>query len=176
MQARWAPIQRRDRDGVQAPMQDIRKALYVGSRSDGTLIERPMSPHLQVYRYRLSMVLSISNRITGVIATGGAALGVFWLGAAAKGPKAFNTARKVTGNPLGQLVLLGWLGSVVYHTVGGLRHLIWDAGYRYDKEELNKDGPVAVKVTAGVSAVLGIALLCVAGRRRHARAKAGKVS
>ena len=73
-------------------------------------------------------------------------------------------------------MLLGWLGSVVYHTVGGIRHLIWDAGHRYDKEELNKDGPVAVKVTAGVSAVLGIALLCVAGRRRHARAKAAKVS
>lgn len=157
-------------------MQDIRKALYVGSRSDGTLIQRPMSPHLQVYRYRLSMVLSISNRITGVIATAGAALGVFWLGAAAKGPKAFATASKVTGNPLGQLVLVGWLASVVYHTVGGIRHLIWDAGYRYDKEELNKDGPVAVGVTAGVSTVLAAALLTVAGRRRSKRAKAGKVS
>ncbi|MGG6429905.1 succinate dehydrogenase, cytochrome b556 subunit [Acetobacter ghanensis] len=157
-------------------MQDIRKALYVGSRSDGTLIQRPMSPHLQVYRYRLSMVLSISNRITGVIATAGAALGVFWLGAAAKGPKAFATARKVTGNPLGQLVLVGWLASVVYHTVGGIRHLIWDAGYRYDKEELNKDGPVAVGVTAGVSTVLAAALLAVAGCRRSKHTKAGKVS
>ncbi|GAA3670927.1 MULTISPECIES: succinate dehydrogenase, cytochrome b556 subunit [Acetobacter] len=157
-------------------MQDIRKALYVGSRSDGTLIQRPMSPHLQVYRYRLSMVLSISNRITGVIATAGAALGVCWLGAAAKGPKAYATARKVTGNPLGQLVLVGWLASVVYHTVGGIRHLIWDAGYRYDKEELNKDGPVAVGVTAGVSTVLAVALLAVAGCRRSKRAKAGKVS
>ncbi|MBO1324524.1 succinate dehydrogenase, cytochrome b556 subunit [Acetobacter sp. TBRC 12305] len=155
-------------------MQDIRKALYVGSRSDGTLIERPMSPHLQVYRYRLSMVLSISNRITGVIATAGAALGVFWLGAAAKGPKAFATARKVTGNPLGQLVLVGWLASVIYHTVGGVRHLIWDCGHRYDKEELNKDGPVAVGVAVGASTVLASALLCVAACRRSRRAKAGK--
>ena len=68
-------------------MQDVRKALYVGSRSDGTLVQRPMSPHLQIYRRRLSMILSISNRITGVIATGGAALGIFWLNAAAKGEK-----------------------------------------------------------------------------------------
>ena len=157
-------------------MQDIRKALYVGSRSDGKLIQRPMSPHLQVYRYRLSMVLSIMNRITGVIATAGATLGVFWLGAAAKGPKAFATARKVTGNPLGQLVLLGWLASVVYHTVGGIRHLIWDSGYRYDKKEVNKDGPVAVGVTAGVSTVLAAGLLAVSICRKRSRAKAGKVS
>lgn len=68
-------------------MQDIRKALYVGSRSDGTLIQRPMSPHLQVYRYRLSMVLSISNRITGVVATAGAALGVFGLALRPRGQK-----------------------------------------------------------------------------------------
>ncbi|AQT04960.1 MULTISPECIES: succinate dehydrogenase, cytochrome b556 subunit [Acetobacter] len=157
-------------------MQDIRKALYVGTRSDGRLIQRPMSPHLQIYRYRLSMVLSITNRLTGVAATGGAALGVFWLAAAAKGPKAFATARKVTGNPVGQLVLVGWLASVVYHTVGGIRHLIWDSGKRYDKEELNKDGPVAVGVTAGVSTVLAAGLLGVAARRARALAKAGKAS
>ncbi|MFE8872604.1 succinate dehydrogenase, cytochrome b556 subunit [Acetobacter persici] len=157
-------------------MQDIRKALYVGTRSDGRLIQRPMSPHLQIYRYRLSMVLSITNRLTGVAATGGAALGVFWLAAVAKGPKAFATARKVTGNPVGQLVLVGWLASVVYHTVGGIRHLIWDSGKRYDKEELNKDGPVAVGVTAGVSTVLAAGLLGVAARRARALAKAGKAS
>ncbi|GAN67645.1 succinate dehydrogenase, cytochrome b556 subunit [Acetobacter orleanensis] len=157
-------------------MQDIRKALYVGTRSDGRLIERPMSPHLQIYRYRLSMVLSISNRLTGVAATGGAALGVFWLAAAAKGPKAFATARKVTGNPVGQLLLVGWLASVVYHTVGGIRHLIWDSGKRYDKEQLNKDGPVAVGVTAGVSTVLAAGLLGVAAKRARALAKAGKAS
>jgi succinate dehydrogenase / fumarate reductase cytochrome b subunit len=133
-----------------------------------------MSPHLQIYRYRLSMVLSISNRITGVVATGGAALGVLWLSAAAKGPKSFETARKVTGNPLGQLVLIGWLASVVYHTVGGIRHLIWDSGHRYDKTEINKDGPVAVGVTAGVSTALAAGLLCVAGARARARAKARK--
>ncbi|OUI82490.1 succinate dehydrogenase, cytochrome b556 subunit [Acetobacter orientalis] len=157
-------------------MQDIRKALYVGSRSDGKLIQRPMSPHLQIYRSRLSMVLSISNRITGVVATGGAALGVFWLGAAAKGPKSFEVARKVTGNPVGQLMLVGWLASIVYHTVGGIRHLIWDSGYRYDKAEINKDGPVAVGVTAGVSTALAAGLLAVACGRKRARAKVGKAS
>ncbi|MBO6037656.1 MAG: succinate dehydrogenase, cytochrome b556 subunit [Acetobacter sp.] len=146
-------------------MQDVRRARYVGSRSDGTLVQRPMSPHLQIYRRRLSMVLSISNRITGVIATGGAALGVFWLNAAAKGEKSYTTASKVARNPLTRLMLFGWIVSVVYHTVGGIRHLIWDSGHRFDKKEVNEDGPVAVRVTVGVSVVL-TALLCLVGRRR----------
>lgn len=156
-------------------MQDIRKALFVGSRSDGKLIQRPMSPHLQVYRFRLSMFLSILNRITGVIATGGATLGVLWLSAAAKGPKSFDTARKVTGNPLGKLVLAGWLTSVVYHTVGGIRHLMWDSGYRFEKEQINKDGPVAVGVSAGVS-VLPVAALLITCGRSGGRSKVGKAS
>lgn len=152
-------------------MQDVREALYVGSRSDGTLIRRPMSPHLQVYKMRLSMFLSISNRITGVVATAGSALGVFWLAALAKGPKSFASARKVTGNPLGQLVLFGWIFSLVWHTVGGLRHFIWDAGHRYDKKELNEDGPVALGVIAGVGVTLATSLLGISCCRARRRAK-----
>lgn len=157
-------------------MQDVREALYVGNRSDGTLIRRPMSPHLQVYKMRLSMFLSISNRITGVAATAGSVLGVAWLAALAKGPKSFATARKITGNPLGQIVLAGWILSLVWHTVGGLRHFIWDAGKRYDKEELNKDGPVAVGVIAGVGLTLATALLGTACCRAHRIAKIKKAS
>ncbi|GBQ93932.1 succinate dehydrogenase cytochrome b subunit [Acetobacter nitrogenifigens DSM 23921 = NBRC 105050] len=131
-----------------------------------------MSPHLQVYKMRLSMFLSISNRITGVAATAGSALGVAWLASLASGPKSFATARKVTGNPLGQVVLAGWILSLVWHTVGGLRHFIWDAGHRYDKQELNEDGPVAVGVIAGFGLTLAAALLCVSGVRASRRAKA----
>ncbi|GBR11712.1 succinate dehydrogenase cytochrome b subunit [Acetobacter oeni LMG 21952] len=122
------------------------------------------------------MFLSISNRITGVAATAGSALGVVWLTALAKGPKSFAAARKVTGNPLGQVILAGWIISLVWHTVGGLRHFIWDAGKRYDKKELNEDGPVAVGVIAGVGVVLAGALLCVSGCRAHRRSKARKAS
>lgn len=146
-------------------MQDVREALYVGSRSDGTLIRRPMSPHLQVYKMRLSMFLSISNRITGVVATAGSALGVVWLASLAKGPKSFACARKITGNPVGQLVLFGWIFSLVWHTVGGLRHFIWDAGQRYDKKELNEDSRTAIGVIAGVGVTLATALLGVSCSR-----------
>lgn len=100
-------------------MQDVRDALYVGQRSDGTLTRRPMSPHLQVYRFRLSMFLSIANRAAGVAAAGGSALGLCWINAAAKGPKSFSKVQKVTGNPLGQLLLAGWALALVYHFVAG---------------------------------------------------------
>lgn len=144
-------------------MQDVRDALYVGQRSDGTLTRRPMSPHLQVYRFRLSMFLSIANRAAGVAAAGGSALGLCWISAAAKGPKSFSKVQKVTGNPLGQLVLAGWALALVYHFVAGLRHLAWDSGYRFDKKEINEDGPVAVGVTVGttlalVAGILGVAI------------------
>ncbi|NHN84793.1 succinate dehydrogenase, cytochrome b556 subunit [Acetobacter musti] len=157
-------------------MQDVREALYVGSRSDGRLIRRPMSPHLQVYKMRLSMFLSITNRITGVVATAGSALGVAWLAALAKGPKSFAAARKVTGNPLGQIILGGWILSLVWHTVGGLRHFIWDVGKRDDKKSVNEDGPVAVGVIAGVSVTLAAALLGVSCCRSRSRAKLRKAS
>ncbi|MEE8662399.1 MAG: succinate dehydrogenase, cytochrome b556 subunit [Acetobacter sp.] len=153
-------------------MQDVREALYIGSRSDGTLIRRPMSPHLQVYKMRLSMFLSIANRITGVVATGGSILGVSWLAAAAKGPKSFACMRKVTGNPLGQLVLFGWIVSLVWHTVGGIRHFFWDVGKRDSKQEINEDGPVAVGVIASVGITLALSLLGVScARARSRRAK-----
>ncbi len=69
----------------------------------------------------------------------------------------------MTGNPLGQLVLAGWALALVYHFVAGLRHLAWDSGYRFDKKEINEDGPVAVGVTVGttlalVAGILGVAI------------------
>ncbi|CAP55349.1 succinate dehydrogenase, cytochrome b556 subunit [Gluconacetobacter diazotrophicus] len=135
-------------------MQDVRDALYIGHRSDGTLTRRPMSPHLQVYRFRLSMFLSIANRAAGVAAAAGSVLGVCWLNAAAKGPESFKKVQKVTRNPLGKLALVGWTLSLVYHFVAGLRHLSWDAGYRFEKKEINEDGPIAVGVTVGTTLAL----------------------
>ncbi|WP_323993350.1 succinate dehydrogenase, cytochrome b556 subunit [Nguyenibacter sp. L1] len=142
-------------------MQDVREALYVGHKSDGTLIRRPMSPHLQVYRFRLSMFLSIANRAAGVASAGGVALGVLWLSAAASGPQSFAKARKVTGNPLGQAALAGWVLALVYHVIAGIRHLIWDSGRRFEKQQINKDGVKTVAITLGVTAALLAAIFGV---------------
>ncbi|GBQ65623.1 succinate dehydrogenase cytochrome b subunit [Ameyamaea chiangmaiensis NBRC 103196] len=147
-------------------MQDVREALYVGQRSDGSLIRRPMSPHLQVYRFRLSMFLSIANRAAGVVSAGGAALGVLWLSAAANGPKSFARAQRVTGHPLGRLVLAGWSLAAVYHLIAGIRHLIWDSARRFDKAEINEDGKKTVIATLATTAALVGALFAVASSRK----------
>ena len=151
-------------------MQDVRDALYVGHRSDGTLTRRPMSPHLQVYRFRLSMFLSIANRAAGVAATVGSALGICWSSAAAKGPQSFVKVQKVTGHPLGKIALAGWALALVYHFVAGIRHLIWDSGARFDKKKINEDGPIAAGVTVGVTLALVLSILGVAACRSKKRA------
>ncbi|MCQ8279180.1 succinate dehydrogenase, cytochrome b556 subunit [Acetobacteraceae bacterium KSS8] len=128
-------------------MKDVRDALFVAQRSDGTLVRRPLSPHLQVYRFQLSMFLSIANRIAGVAASFGTLLLVWWLVAAATGPVSFATVQSVVGSPIGILAMFGWTLALVYHFVAGLRHLAWDAGYGFDKTSFNKVGPIAVAVT-----------------------------
>ena len=140
-------------------MKDVRDALFVAQRTDGTLVRRPMSPHLQVYRFQLSMFLSIANRIAGVAASLGTLLLVWWLVAAASGPAAFDTVQRWVGNPLGLLVLFGWTLALVYHFVAGLRHLAWDAGYGFAKASFNKAGPIAIVVTLVATALIfGIGL------------------
>lgn len=150
-------------------MQDVREAFYVGSRSDGTLTRRPMSPHLQVYKMRLSMFMSIASRVTGVVATAGAALAVGWLAALAWSPAAFARARKVTGSVPGQVILAGWILSLVWHMVGGLRHFLWDTGHRYQRRAINRDGRIALGVILLTAAGLTGAVAGVSRMRAVAR-------
>lgn len=90
--------------------------------------DRPLSPHLQVYRPQMTSVLSILHRITGVaLATGGLLL-VYWLVAAASGPEAFASAQALIGSFFGQLFLFGWTFALFYHLCNGIRHLSWDIG------------------------------------------------
>jgi succinate dehydrogenase / fumarate reductase cytochrome b subunit len=96
--------------------------------------ERPLSPHLQVYRPMLTMMISISHRITGVGLYGGAILLVWWLDAAATSDTYFDLVQGVFGSWLGQLVLFGCTWALVHHTLGGLRHLLWDTGRGFELE------------------------------------------
>lgn len=128
-------------------MKDVRDALFVAQRTDGTIVRRPLSPHLGIYRFQLSMFLSISNRISGVASSFGTLLLVWWLVAAASGAGAFATVQRVVANPLGMLVLFGWTLALVFHTVSGIRHLSWDAGYGFSKPVYNRVGVIVVVVT-----------------------------
>ena len=111
-------------------------------------VSRPLSPHLQVYRWQISNTLSILHRLTGVaLALGGLAL-VAWLLALASGQAAFTGANALLGSLVGQLALVGWTFCFFYHLCNGLRHLAWDAGHGFDKAVARKSG-IAV-VTAAV--------------------------
>lgn len=93
---------------------------------------RPLSPHLQIYRPILTMMMSIAHRITGIVLYVGTVLVVWYLVAAATGADTFNRAYAVLGSIPGQIVLLGFTWAWFHHLLGGVRHAIWDTGYGMD--------------------------------------------
>ena len=93
---------------------------------------RPLSPHLQIYRWQLTMVLSIIHRATGVALAGGTLLLIWLLLALAAGPDAYQTVRAFCSSWLGMLMLFGWSWALCFHLCNGIRHLAWDAGWGFD--------------------------------------------
>jgi succinate dehydrogenase / fumarate reductase, cytochrome b subunit len=98
-------------------------------------VERPLSPHLQIYRPMLTMMMSILHRITGAALYFGTLLLVWWLVAGATSPKAFATAQWFMGTWFGRLVLFGYTWALLHHMLGGLRHFIWDTGRGFGVNE-----------------------------------------
>jgi len=92
---------------------------------------RPLSPHLQIYRWPLSMLTSILNRVTGVGLVVGTLVLVYWLIAAAAGPESFATAQALLGSWIGRLLLFGWSWALFFHLCNGIRHMAWDAGWGF---------------------------------------------
>lgn len=106
--------------------------------------KRPLSPHLQIYRPQLSSVSSILHRATGAFLVLGGLVFVWWLMAAATGPGAFAQANDCLQSTIGQLALFGWVWAGFYHLVNGLRHLLWDAGHGFDKDESNRSARIVI--------------------------------
>ncbi len=129
-------------------MTDIRDAPHVAKATDGRLIRRPLSPHIGVYRWPVTMLSSILNRATGIALTAGTLLLVWWLVAAAAGPTAFAGVQAFLISPIGLLVLCSWTASLFFHFLSGLRHLAWDLGYGFAKPSLN---PVTWAVFGGTA-------------------------
>ena len=100
--------------------------------------ERPLSPHLSVFRLTITMVMSIVHRITGAGLYCGMPFLAWWLVAAASGPDAFATANAFFGSFLGQFILLGFTWALIHHMLGGIRHLVWDAGYGFERQVANR--------------------------------------
>jgi succinate dehydrogenase / fumarate reductase, cytochrome b subunit len=94
---------------------------------------RPISPHLQVYKLIPTMAMSIVHRITGGALYFGTLLIVWWLVAAASGQAYFDWVSWFMGSILGRLILLGYTWALLHHMLGGLRHFLWDLGYGFEK-------------------------------------------
>ena len=138
-------------------MQDSREATMVGRRSDGTLVRRPLSPHLQVYdMMQLTSALSISGRITGIVSGAGALFLVWWLMAAAAGPESFGAVQWFASSFIGLLFLFGVTVAAWFHTFNGIRHLAWDAGHGFDLPTTYKTGRWVLIATAVASALTWI--------------------
>ncbi|MGO4675857.1 succinate dehydrogenase, cytochrome b556 subunit [Bosea sp. 2YAB26] len=119
-------------------------------------IARPLSPHLQIYRWSWTMAMSIAHRVTGSALYAGTVLIAAWLVAAASGPGAYETAQAIAGSFLGRLVLFGYSFALLHHMVGGLRHFVWDMGYGYDPETRMNMAKYSVFVSAGLTILLWI--------------------
>ncbi len=117
---------------------------------------RPLSPHIQVYRPQITSVLSILHRMTGVFLTLGTLLLTWWLVSGAYGADAFATCQAFLGSWLGHLLLWGFTFSLFYHLGNGIRHLLWDFGWGFELEQLRLSGFVMV---AGAVALTLITLI-----------------
>jgi succinate dehydrogenase / fumarate reductase cytochrome b subunit len=102
--------------------------------------ERPLSPHLQVYRWQITMVMSILHRTTGIVLAVGAFGLAWWLLALAKGGETFAHASHLVASPIGLLFLFAFSLSLVYHLLNGIRHLLWDAGWGYEIPDVYRSG------------------------------------
>jgi succinate dehydrogenase / fumarate reductase, cytochrome b subunit len=123
--------------------------------------QRPLSPHLGVYKFMYTMSLSILHRITGVAATCGFLGLVWWLMSLATGPESYARAMHLLSTPIVKLLLVGFTFSFVYHFCNGIRHLVWDTGRGLERVHARRSG-LAVIVAAVLLTALVIWLGCAA--------------
>jgi succinate dehydrogenase / fumarate reductase, cytochrome b subunit len=117
---------------------------------------RPLSPHLQVYRWQLTSVLSILHRMTGIALAIGAILLVWWIGAASDGPDSYNRVQWFLGSWIGLLLLFGWSVALFYHLCNGIRHLMWDTGHGLDLKSVYASGWTVLAATAVLTVIAWI--------------------
>lgn len=120
--------------------------------------ERPLSPHLSAYKFRITSTLSILHRLTGVALTAGTLLLVAWLIAAASGPEAYASVAGFAGSIIGKLMIAGWIYAFFYHLCNGIRHLFWDAGRGFEIEQATASGWFVV-ATSSIATLAALAAL-----------------
>ena len=124
---------------------------------------RPLSPNIQIYRPQLTSILSIANRITGVVLSVFAVVLVVWLIAAATGPQAYAAVQSAIASWIGRIVLFGCTFAFFLHLCGGIRHLVWDAGYGFALRSIYASGWAIVAASVVLTVAAWVASLFVVG-------------
>ena len=122
---------------------------------------RPLSPHLQIYRWSWTMAMSIFHRATGTALYAGTLLLAVWLVAAASGKAPFDTAQWLAGSWIGRLVLFGYTFALIHHMMGGLRHFVWDLGHGYEAQQRMNLARLTLLVSAPLTVLIWIAAYAV---------------
>jgi len=115
---------------------------------------RPLSPHLTIYRWQVTMLASITHRVTGVGLGVGALVLVWWLVAVSNGPEGYENFMSYAETPLGLLILFGFAWGLAFHFLNGIRHLVWDLGYGFEKHTATRTGSLVYVL----SVVLAVAI------------------
>jgi succinate dehydrogenase cytochrome b subunit len=131
----------------------------------GVLAAQPVAPHLQTYRWTLTMALSIVHRATGVALYFGTLLLAWWLIAAASGPTAYANVQAFTDGLIGRLIVFGYTWALLHHLLSGIRHFIWDLGYCFQASE--REGLTRAALIGGISltVLVWIAAYAIGGGR-----------
>lgn len=113
--------------------------------------ERPLSPHLQIYRWQIGNTLSILHRLTGVALALGLLALCYWFVSLAGGEQAYAAAMRLFSSPVGFLILIGWTFAFLYHLLNGIRHLFWDIGLGFERTPRHASGWFAVLGAVGLT-------------------------
>ena len=115
---------------------------------------RPLSPHLGIYRWQLTMMLSIVHRVTGLALSVGSLLVVALLLALAYGPESYAQVQALCASPVGLLLLFGWSWSLCFHLCNGIRHLGWDVGWGFEIPKAYFTGWSVVVISLAITALI----------------------
>ena len=116
-------------------------------------VRSPLSPHLSVYKWQITMVLSITHRATGIFLSLGLLLLSCWLLAIASGPESYDNINRYVNAWYGQALLIAFVFSIYFHLCNGIRHLVWDTGYGFEIKTFYGSGYAVIIATIVLTAL-----------------------
>ena len=129
--------------------------MSLAAAAGALMSNRPLSPHLGVYKFKYTLLSSILNRATGLALAAGLVVLAYWLMALASGPRSYHEAEIVLSHPIFKLIYAGLTFTFAYHLAAGIRHLVWDTGRGMEKRQ----SQVSAWVVGAVSVLLTAALI-----------------